>query len=78
MDKSNQIKSIIAETLKINPEEVTDDLGIGAIPQWDSMGNMAVIAALEEQLGIEFPLEDLFDLNSVKAIIEEIGKITEA
>ena len=75
MSISNKVKEVIAETLHIPLESVSDDLGIGSIPEWDSMGNMAVIAALEEQLGIEFPIEDLFDLNSVSAIIEEIEKI---
>lgn len=67
---------IIAATLNIPIGSVTPDLGIGVIPEWDSMGNMAIMAALEEQLGIEFPLEDLFELNSVKSILEEIHKIT--
>ena len=75
MSTSNKVQEVIAETLHIPLESVSDDLGIGSIPEWDSMGNMAVIAALEEQLGIEFPIEDLFDLNSVSAIIEEIEKI---
>ena len=75
MSTSNKVQEVIAETLHIPLESVSDDLGIGSIPEWDSMGNMAVIAALEEQLGIEFPIEDLFDLNSVSGIIEEIEKI---
>ena len=52
MSISSKIKEIIAETLHIPLESVTDDLSIGAIPQWDSMGNIAVIAALEEKLDI--------------------------
>ncbi|MBD5336692.1 MAG: acyl carrier protein [Bacteroides sp.] len=76
MSKSNKVKNIIAETLRIPTEAVTEELGIGSIPQWDSMGNMAIIAALEEQLGIEVPIEDLFDLNSVSAIIDKIEKVS--
>ena len=75
MSISSKIKEIIAETLHIPLESVTDDLSIGAIPQWDSMGNIAVIAALEEKLDIEIPIEDLFDLNSVSSIVNEIVKI---
>lgn len=75
MSISSKIKEIIAETLHIPLESVTDDLSIGAIPQWDSMGNIAVIAALEEKLDIEIPIEDLFDLNSVRSIVNEIVKI---
>ena len=76
MRKSNNVREIIAEALNVSPVCITDNLGIGGIPQWDSMGNMAVIAALEEQLDIEFPIEDLFELTSVSAIIEEIEKIS--
>ena len=75
MSISRKIKEIIAEALHIPLELVTDDLSIGGIPQWDSMGNIAVIAALEEKLNIEIPIEDLFDLNSVSSIVNEIVKI---
>ncbi|MDE6271925.1 MAG: acyl carrier protein [Muribaculaceae bacterium] len=73
---NDKVYGIIAQTLNIPVESIGPELGIGMIDQWDSMGNMAVIAALEEQLGIEFPIEDLFDLNFVEAIIEEIEKIS--
>lgn len=72
---TDKIKSIIASTLNIPLAEVTDDLSVGDIPQWDSMGNMAIIAAIEELFGIEIPLEDLFDLNSVESIKSEISKL---
>lgn len=76
MDEILKIKNIIAETLNVSPEIITESLGVGDINEWDSMGNMAIIAALEERLGIEFPIEDLFELNSVEALIEEIDKLS--
>lgn len=72
---TERVYQIIAGTLNIPVETVTPELGIGVIDQWDSMGNMAVMAALEEQLGIEIPIEDLFDLTSVEAILTEINKL---
>lgn len=71
------IKPIIAKALGVPVEVITPALAASDIEQWDSMGNMAVIASLEENLGIEFPLDDLFDLNSVSSLIEEINKLTE-
>ena len=70
------IKGIIAETLGVDRELVTDTLSIGEIDQWDSMGNMAIISAIEDKTGIEFPLEDLFELNSVESILKEIEKLS--
>lgn len=75
MSTLERIKPIIAGVLNIPVEDVTEDLGIGVIDQWDSMGNMAVVAALEEGLGIEFPIDDLFELNSVEALVAEIDKL---
>ena len=70
-----QIKEIIARVLNIPVDSVSDDLSSGTIPEWDSVGNLAILSTLEQELGIEFPLEDLFDLTDVKSIIDEINKL---
>lgn len=75
MQNFDKLRSIIAATLGINEDLITESLTMEDIPQWDSMGNMAIIAAVEEGFGIEFPLEDLFELNSVGAILDEISKL---
>ncbi len=76
MTTFEKVRGIISETINVSPEIVTETLSIGDIEQWDSMGNMAIIAALEEKLGIEFPIEDLFELNSVQSIVDEIKKMS--
>lgn len=72
----SHIKEIIARVLNVALDRITDDLSSGDIPEWDSVGNLAIISTLEQDLEIEFPLEDLFDLTSVKSIVEEVEKIT--
>lgn len=72
----SHIKEIIARVLNVALDRITDDLSSGDIPEWDSVGNLAIISTLERELEIEFPLEDLFDLTSVKSIVEEVEKIT--
>ena len=75
MSLEEQIKNIIAETLNVDLSAVTLTLGINGIPEWDSMGNLAIISALEEKLEIEIPMEDLFELTNVQCIIEEIKSL---
>lgn len=70
-----QIVDIIARTLGISPDVVTDELSIGDIPEWDSVGNLALTAAIEQELGVEIPLDDLFEMTSVSSIIAEIAKL---
>lgn len=72
-----QVKEIIARVLNIPVDVVRDELSSGDIPEWDSVGNLAILSTLEQELGIEFPLEDLFDLTDVKSIVNEINKLTD-
>lgn len=72
----SQVKEIIARVLNIPLDKVTDDLSSGDILEWDSVGNLAIISTIEQELELEFPLEDLFDLTSVLSIVEEVKKLT--
>lgn len=72
------VKEIIAETLRIPIEQVTNELTIGEIPQWNSMANIAIIAAIEKELQLEIPIEDLFELTDVASIEQEVKRITNA
>lgn len=75
MSLEEEIKNIIAETLNVDTSAITPDLGINDIPEWNSMGNLAIMSALEEKLEVEIPMEDLFDLTNVQSIILEIRNL---
>lgn len=77
MNIEKEVKLIVAEILHISEDCVTSTLSVGDIDEWDSMGNMAIIAALEDRMGVEFPMEELFELTSVEAFIDMIKKIKE-
>ena len=73
---NSQVKEIIARVLNVPIDIVTDDLSSGDIPEWDSVGNLAIISTIEQELELEFPLEDLFDLTSVQSLVDEVEKLT--
>ena len=75
MDYKERIKEIIADTLGIAIERITDDLAAGDIEEWDSVGNLTIISTIEEELEVDIPIEDLYELNNIKAIVEEIIKL---
>ena len=66
----NKVKEILSQILGVDKGRITESLSIGDIPQWDSMGNIAIISAVEEAFGVEIPMEDLFELTSVKGITD--------
>ena len=73
-----QVKQIIAQVLNVGLDVITDELSSGDIPEWDSVGNLAIISTIEQELEVEFPLEDLFDLTSVRSIIDEVQQLKNA
>jgi acyl carrier protein len=70
-----QVKEIIAKVLNVDITVITDNLSSGDILEWDSVGNLAIISTLEQELDVEFPLEDLFDLTSVRSLVDEVNKL---
>ena len=70
-----EIMKIISSSLGVDESLLTMDLSIGDIPEWNSIGNLAMIAALEEKLDIEIPMEDLFELTDIRSIIAEVKKL---
>lgn len=65
MSNHEKLIRIFAETLQIDPAQVTDDLKYNAIAEWDSVGHMSLVAALEETFGILLDTDDIIDLSSV-------------
>jgi acyl carrier protein len=55
-------------------ENALDNLTFQSIPQWDSVGHMSLIAALEDTFDIMFDTDDIVDLNSFQKGIETMKK----
>ena len=72
---NEEVVAIIAEVLGVTSDQIHPDLSIGDIPAWSSMAQMRLISTLEQRMEIEFPIEDLFDLTSVQALIDEVNKV---
>ncbi|WP_273161303.1 acyl carrier protein [Bacteroides fluxus] len=72
MDVRRKVISIIAETLNVDESVITPEMAAGDIEQWDSMGNVAILTTVESELGVDFPMEELFELNTVESIVDKV------
>jgi acyl carrier protein len=52
-------------TVKIDKKTTAND-----VDEWDSLGHIMLIQAIEEKFNIEFDLDELLDLNNVGDIIQ--------
>ncbi|AWK60904.1 acyl carrier protein [Helicobacter cinaedi] len=64
---------LFADSLGVKESEV-QTLQYQAIPAWDSVGHMALMAALEEAFSIELETDDIIDFSSFEKGIEILKK----
>lgn len=67
---NEEIRRIIADTLSVAVKDVTDEVEIGDLENWDSIHQLIIVSSLEEKYGIHYDEDDIFDMTSVGTIIE--------
>jgi FkbH-like protein len=65
---ADEAREFIAEVLRLRPESVTDSLEFRSIPEWDSLGHINLILALEARYRTPIDEDGLVALTNVGAI----------
>jgi acyl carrier protein len=66
-----QIENVVITVLSTVLKCAVDELASReTLPQWDSLKQIEVIFAIEDELNLQFPEETLPDLNSVAKIVD--------
>ncbi len=69
-----RLKDCFSKALGIPVEIVTDELQYNTIPQWDSIGHMSLVAALEDEFEVMLDTDDIVDMSSVAKAKEILSK----
>ena len=69
---AEKVKSIIAEQLSVDEEEVTNDASFVDDLGADSLDVVELVMAFEEEFGIEIPDEDAEKITRVKEAVDYI------
>ena len=73
---SNKAKydEIFIETFEISAEQLNESLEYQSIGPWDSVGHMALMAALEDAFDIMLEMDDIIDFGTYLTGIETMKK----
>ena len=63
MSNSEKYLKVFVDALEINPEEA-EGLKYNSIANWDSVGHMNLVAALEDAFDIMMDTDDIIDFSS--------------
>ena len=70
----NKYSEIFQKSLNVTAEKVNKNLKYNEIDEWDSIGHMTLVAALEEEYKISFETDDIIDFSSFEKGIEILKK----
>lgn len=72
MELEQKVIEIIAESLEVSINQISEDTAIGDIPEWNSLGHIVIISSLEKEFAINFDPEIIMDLEDVSDIVAAI------
>ena len=75
MNLRDEVREIIAGIIELPVEQLDDNAEMEFVKGWDSIHHVMILAALEEHFDILFPDDDILDLISVDAFVDEIAKL---
>ena len=64
MGNREKYNAALMEVFEINSDQLTSSLEYQSITAWDSVGHMALVAALEEVFDIMLDMDDIIDFGS--------------
>jgi acyl carrier protein len=60
--------------LKLQPQDLNDNLIYNSVAAWDSVGHMSLMAALETEFDIMMETDDIIDFSSYPKGMEILAK----
>lgn len=70
-----RIRLVLSQVLNIDPAEITEDFSKDSTKKWDSIMQMTLVVALEEEFGVGFDDEQISQMLSFR-LIREVLKET--
>ena len=74
MTNLEKYKKAYIESLSLENDFKVEDLEYNGIPEWDSIGHMTLVSAIEDEFDISMETDDIIDLSSFKKGIEILSK----
>jgi acyl carrier protein len=68
-----QLAGILAEVFEVSQDTITQDIKIGDIEAWDSLGHLRLFMSIEEKMGVKFSTDEIVQISSLEEIKNSIS-----
>lgn len=72
MKKLEQLFLTVFPTAKIDQNFM--ELELNSFPEWDSLGNLNLLLAVEEFYGVRFASEEMSEIKSIRSLVIGLSK----
>ena len=70
----NRLTDCFVQTFAIEREQVSLKLAYQSIPQWDSVGHMALVGEIENTFNVTLDTDDIIGMSDVSKAVEILRK----
>jgi acyl carrier protein len=75
MIEIQQIKEVLSAVIDVPLEKIVDDASMDDLEEWDSLAQMNLVIALEEEFDITIPDEEVGTMLSLSLILSVLNEI---
>jgi len=70
----NKLFNTVSEVLQIDPNIIHMETSIENTLEWDSFAHLAIVTAVEAEFDISLDFEEMFEIDSMKALLNLVIK----
>lgn len=74
MSNTEKYNEVFTKSLGVSVDALNEDLKYQAVPTWDSVGHMSLIANLEDAFDLMLEMDDIIDFDSYHKGIQTLEK----
>jgi acyl carrier protein len=72
MDLATRMRDLFLKALDLPADTDVANLRFREHPQWDSLGHMSLVVAIEDEFGVELDTDQLIAMNSFPKAVETV------
>lgn len=77
MAVEDRLRAVFVESLQLDGDADVENLKYRDIEAWDSVGHMALVAAIEDEFDVQFDTDQVIDMSSFKVAVDMVQGMTD-
>jgi acyl carrier protein len=73
MGTKERLRTVFVDSLMLDDDVDVENLKYRDIEAWDSVGHMALVAAIEDEFDVQFDTDQVIDMSSFKVALDMLN-----